>query len=82
MQRILLKWRRTTRTIANSGTRRLTKGFQFTTANRFQIIAVDIAVGHLSTADREKCLKMEVIADAVADGEVLQARKTVADLMK
>ncbi|GEM_PF-3187165 len=49
--------------------------------DRFQIIAVEMAVGHLAQEDREKCVKMDVIADATADGEALQARKTVAELM-
>jgi hypothetical protein len=49
--------------------------------DRFQVIAVEIAVGHLSQLDREKCLRMDIIGDATVDDEALQARKTVAELM-
>lgn len=48
----------------------------------FQIISVEIAIGHLSGDEQKRCLEMEIIADAAADGEVLQARKTVAELME
>jgi hypothetical protein len=47
----------------------------------FQIVSVEIAVGHLAQEDRDKCLKMEVLANAVVDGEALQTRKTVAELV-
>jgi len=50
--------------------------------DRFQIISINVAVGHLSPAEQQKCMSMDVIADAVADGEVLQIRKTVAELME
>lgn len=46
-----------------------------------QVIAVEIAVEHLSKDEQVKCLQMDVIADAIADGEALQARKSVAELM-
>jgi hypothetical protein len=49
--------------------------------DRFQIISINITVGHLSPGDQRRCMSMDVIADAVADGEVLQTRKTVAELM-
>jgi hypothetical protein len=48
----------------------------------FQIISVEIAVGHLSGDEQRRCLEMEIIADAVADGELLQVRKVVAELME
>ncbi len=49
--------------------------------DRFQVISVDIAVGHLSPEDQEKCRKMDLIADAIVNGRMLQVRKRVADLM-
>jgi hypothetical protein len=42
---------------------------------------MDIAVGHLSAENQEKCRKMDLIVDAIADGEPFQARKTIASLM-
>jgi hypothetical protein len=45
------------------------------------MLSVDIAVGHLPPEDREKCLKMEIIANAAVEGEALQTRKTVAELV-
>lgn len=49
--------------------------------DRLQIISVDIAVDHLSESERQKCLEMEVIATAEGDGELAEARKTVAQLI-
>lgn len=49
--------------------------------DRFQVVSVDIAVAHLLREDQERCLKMDVIADAVVDDRALQARKTVAELV-
>jgi diguanylate cyclase (GGDEF)-like protein len=49
--------------------------------DRLQIISASIAVGHLSKEVLEECIAMDVIADAVVDGEALQARKTVRELM-
>ena len=50
--------------------------------DRFQIISLQLAVAHLSAADQQECLKMEVIADATADDEAFRYRKTVAELMR
>jgi hypothetical protein len=49
--------------------------------DRFQIVSVDIAIGHLSDADRQRCLKMDVIASVEADGGAIQRRETVAELI-
>jgi hypothetical protein len=49
--------------------------------DRYQVVSVEIAVGHLAQDIKERCLKMDVIADAEVDGEALQTRKTVAELM-
>jgi hypothetical protein len=49
--------------------------------DRLQIISVDIAVGHLTESERQKCLEMEVIVTADADDESSETRKTVAQLM-
>jgi len=49
--------------------------------DRLQMLSVDIAVGHLPPEDREKCLKMEITGIAAVDGEALQTRKTVAELV-
>jgi len=47
----------------------------------FQVISVEIAVDHLSAERRAEVLQMEVIGDAEADGEALQVRKRLSDLM-
>jgi len=49
--------------------------------DRFQIVSVEIAVGHLAPEDQGRCLKMEITAETEVDGELLQARKSVAELM-
>jgi hypothetical protein len=67
------------------------RNFRFTERNHsrvpihpgdcFQIVSIEIAVCHLAPEIQDKCLKMELIADAVVDGEALQTRKTVAELL-
>jgi len=49
--------------------------------DRLQIIGIDIATGHLAPEEQGSCGKMSVVADAAADGEVLQVRRTVEELM-
>ena len=49
--------------------------------DRFQVVSIEIAVGHLALENQSKCLKMEIIADAEVDGEALQTRKTIAELI-
>jgi hypothetical protein len=47
----------------------------------YQILSVDIAAGHLSEEDQEKCLNMEITVDAEVDGDALQVKKKVAELI-
>lgn len=49
--------------------------------DRLQVVSIEIAVANLKTEDRADVLNMEVVADVEADGEVLQARKPVRDLI-
>jgi diguanylate cyclase (GGDEF)-like protein len=49
--------------------------------DRFQIISVDIAVDHLTESERQRCLKMGVIATAEGDDELAETQETVAQLM-
>jgi len=47
----------------------------------FQIVSVEIAVGHLPPEVRTKCLNMLITADAVVDGEMLQVAKRVDEFI-
>jgi hypothetical protein len=49
--------------------------------DRFQVISVEIAVGHLSPEDQEKCRNTDLIADAIVDGRMFQVRKSIGDLI-
>jgi len=49
--------------------------------DRFQVISVEIAVGHLSSEDQTKCLRQDLIAEAVVDGHVFRERKTISELI-
>lgn len=49
--------------------------------DRLQVIAVEIAVDHLSAEQKQNCINMDLIADAVADGEALQIRKTIGEIV-
>jgi hypothetical protein len=48
---------------------------------RLQIVSTEIAVANLNPDERERVLNMEVVVDAAADDDVLQARKTLRDLL-
>ncbi len=56
-------------------------GVAIHTGDNFQVISVETAVEHLNAERRAEILKMEVIGDVEANGESLQVRKSLGDLM-
>ena len=62
-------------------TERNLSGVPIFAGDRLQVVTVEIAVDHLTQDERDRCLKMEVIADAEVDGKQLKTSKTVAELL-
>jgi hypothetical protein len=50
--------------------------------DQVQVVSIEIAVANLKPEEMEGMLNLEVVAEGEADGEVLQARKAVRELLE
>lgn len=63
------------------GTEKSQGGVAIHSGDNFQVVSIEIAVGHLSAEERARVMQMDVIGEAEADGEVLRIRRPLEELM-